>query len=280
MVTVDELLMQAHSELQAAPFRPARREAKLLLSSILGWNEAGVMSRGDVVVPSAAAERFSQLLRRRLTGEPVAYLLGEREFFGRPFFVDSRVLIPRPETEHLVEMTLENIPSDRPLILDLGTGSGCLAVTLACEIPHARVVAVDNSIGAAAVARRNVIRHDVRERVTVLSADFATALDLRAFDFVLTNPPYVDPEDERLVSKEVVEFEPAPAVFAPGRGYAIINRLLKDLAPLAKDTPLCFEIGAGQKATVSRLLLSSPFELLEIRPDLAGIPRIVFARRK
>ena len=278
MVTVEELLRHADGELATASFQPPRREAKLLLSRVLGWNEARVLSRGETQVGETEARRFRELLRRRITGEPVAYLLGEKEFYGRVFDVDPRVLIPRPETEHLVEAALEIQLPAAPRILDLGTGSGCLAVTLACEIPGSLVTAVDKSISATAVASKNIARHTVADRVKLLSADLATAIDLRPFDLVVSNPPYVDPAET--VSAEVADFEPQLAVFAPSRGISIIRRLLTDLSPLAGGTPLCIEIGAGQAATVERLLSSSTFELLEVLPDLAAIPRVVVARRR
>jgi release factor glutamine methyltransferase len=278
MATVEELLRYAEGELAAASFDPPRREAKLLLSRVLGWNEARVLSRGEVPIGEANATCFRELLQRRLTGEPVAYLLGEKEFYGRFFHVDPRVLIPRPETEHLVEAALELRLPAAARILDLGTGSGCLAVTLACEIPGSFVTAVDKSIGATAVARTNIARHGVDDRVLLLSADLASAIDVRHFDLVVSNPPYVDPEEP--VSVEVAGFEPAAAIFAPAGGLSIVRRLLTDLSPLAGGTPLCIEIGAGQAATVGRLLGSSPFELVEILPDLAAIPRVVLARRR
>jgi release factor glutamine methyltransferase len=280
MVTVDELLRQAQDELEASSFRPPRREARLLLSTVLGWNEAKVMSRGEATVPPPAASRFTQLLDRRLTGEPIAYLLGEKEFFGRSFFVDSRVLVPRPETEHLIEAVLEKFDTSAPRVLDLGTGSGCIAVTIAAEVPGARVVAVDNSIGALAIARRNIALHSVGDRVSIISSDLATALEVASFDLVVSNPPYVDPDDDRLVTREVVDFEPSTALFAADSGEAIVRRMLTDLARLDSGTPLCFEMGAGQAPSLTRAISSSPFQLLEIKPDLAGIPRIMIARRR
>jgi release factor glutamine methyltransferase len=279
MVTVDELLTQAHKQLASASFQPPRREVRLLLSSVLGWDEARLMSHGEAAVPTVAVSDFDALLRRRLTGEPIAYLLGEREFYGRGFFVDSRVLIPRPETEHLVEVALEKADQQEPRILDIGTGTGCVAITLAAELPGARVLALDRSIGATAVARRNVIRHSLLERVSLICSDLGTALDEERFDVVVSNPPYVDRNDDGLFSKEVAQFEPAGALFAEDTGMSIIYRLLSELVRLRSGAYLCFEIGAGQDAATSRALQSSPFELLEIREDLAGIPRTVIARR-
>src|SRR4030095_1300690 len=148
MANVGQLLAEARPRLAATPFGASTREALLLLGHVLNLSEAQVLARQESEVSGEAERRFRDLLARRLTGEPVAYLLGEREFYGRPFYVDSRVLIPRPETEHVVEAALaERLPA-APRLLDVGTGSGCLAVTLALEIPGARVAATDLSAGA------------------------------------------------------------------------------------------------------------------------------------
>src|SRR4029079_11845729 len=145
MPTIRQLLAEARPRLAATSFGAPPREALLLLGHVLGLSEAQALARGDSDVPARAEARFRELLERRLTGEPAAYLMGEREFYGRPFFVDSRVLIPRPETEHVVEEALAASLPKRPRILDVGTGSGCLAVTLALEIPGSCVVATDLS---------------------------------------------------------------------------------------------------------------------------------------
>lgn len=278
--TVDQLLDWARRALESSPLAPPRREAGLLLGRVLGWQEASILSRGDVVVPARAAERFERLLIRRLAGEPVAYLIGEREFYGRPFQVDSRVLIPRPETEHIIETVLGLELPRSPRILDLGTGSGCIAVTLACEIPDARVVALDDSLPALAVAKTNVLQHDVARRVHLLCSDLATASRLDSFDIIVSNPPYVDPGDEATLSEEITAFEPRSAVFSPNHGHSIIARLAKEMSGLRSGRYLIFEIGADQTDEVSALLSTSDFELLEIRPDLAHRPRVAVARRR
>jgi release factor glutamine methyltransferase len=247
---------------------------------VLGWQEARILSRGDVQVPAGAAERFERLVVRRLAGEPVAYLLGEREFYGRPFRVDSRVLIPRPETEHIIETVLSLELPRSPRILDLGTGSGCIAVTLACELPDAGIVALDASLPALAVARANVLRHGVGRRVLLFCSDLATAGRLDTFDVIVSNPPYVDPEDEAAISEEITAFEPRSAVFAPDHGQSVIARLTAEMSGLRSGRHLIFEIGADQADDVAGLLSTSDFELLEIRLDLARRPRIAVARRR
>jgi release factor glutamine methyltransferase len=306
--TIDSLLAGARRRLGAAPFGPPRREAALLLGHVLGLSEAQVLARGGEAVDATDASRFEALLARRLMGEPVAYLVGEREFFGRPFFVDPRVLIPRPETEHLVEAVLALAPAlpPRPRLLDLGTGSGCLAITLALELAGARVVATDVSPAALAVALSNARRHGVLARSTPASAadpapgpgghlalaapalagalrlavsDLAAALRLAAFDLVVSNPPYVGSEDASRLSPEVRDFEPGVALFAGPGGLAFIERLLAEAAGLKPGASLAFEIGDGQLAGVEALLAGRPFALLEVRHDLAGKPRVVVLRR-
>ncbi len=278
-LTIAHLLDDARRRLAAAPFRPSTREAALLLGRVLGLSEAEVLARDDRRVEPPDAERFRSLLERRLRGEPVAYLLGEREFFGRPFAVDPRVLIPRPETEHLIEEALALELPAAPRILDVGTGSGAIAVTLALELPAARVTAVDLSPAALAVAAANAHRHGVADRVRLAALDLAVGLRLGSFDLVVSNPPYVDPADRADLSPEIRDFEPAIALVAPGSGESVLVRLLSELDDLAPGTPLLLEIGQGQAGRLETLAAGSLFELRCLRLDLAGIPRIATLTR-
>jgi release factor glutamine methyltransferase len=275
--TVQELLRAARGRLREAPFHPPTREAGLLLGHALGLDEAQILARDDERVPAPVERRFEELLARRLRGEPVAYLVGEREFWGRPFRVDRRVLIPRPETEHLIEVALGLALPPHPRILDVGTGSGCLAVTLALELGRARVAAVDLSPAALAVAAANARRHAAR--VDLAAGDLTSALRLDRFDLVISNPPYVDPRDQAGLSPEITSFEPALALYAEG-GAAIFARLLLAASELRQAAFLLFEIGRGQLPSIEALAGSSGFEVVEARADLAGIPRGVLLRRR
>ena len=277
--TIGRLLADARRRLAAAPFRPAGREAALLMARALGRGEAAVLAHPEEELSTVAADRFTALLDRRLAGEPIAYIFGEREFYGRPFAVDPRVLIPRPETEHLVELALELPLPRRPRILDLGTGSGCLAVTLACELPRARLTATDISPAALAVAQLNARRHGVAERVALAAADLARPLRLGRFDLVVSNPPYVGLDEAPRLATDVRDHEPATALFAPGSSLSIVQRLAAELGDLADGTIVAFEIGAGVDEAVRRLLENSALAPLEVRRDLAGIPRVVVTRR-
>lgn len=278
--TIDALLREARRRLSKAPFDPSLREAALLLGHVLGLGEAQILARGDLVPDPDSRDSFLALLERRLTGEPVAYLVGEREFYGRSFVVDSRVLVPRPETEHLVEAVLELDLPAAPRILDLGTGSGCLATTLALELPKAQVVAVDRSPGAVAVTRVNARGHGVLERVRPVVADLAQPLDLGRFDLVVSNPPYIDPSDAPDISQEITRFEPGLALFAPEAGFGVIRRLMDELGALRPGTHLLIEIGKTQDLLLKECAESSGFDIRALRPDYAGIPRVVHLTRR
>jgi release factor glutamine methyltransferase len=273
--TFDSILTDARRRLARTSFEAPRREAALLLGSVLGLTEAQVLARGNEVVPAEARGRFQDLLGRRLQGEPVAYLLGEREFYGRPFFVDPRVLIPRPETEHLVEAVLEEGLGTAPRILDVGTGSGCIAVTLALELPAARLTATDVSFGALAVARANALRHGVAGRVRLLLLDGVRGLDLAAFDLVASNPPYVSPEDEESLSVEVRAFEPRRALFAAAGGLEVLRRLLDGARTLRPEASMAVEIGFGQLGPLRDEAEARGLTIRRVVADYAGIPRTV-----
>jgi release factor glutamine methyltransferase len=266
--------------LAATPFGAPTREVSLLLGRVLGLSEAQILAHGEREVPDEAAERFRSLLERRLTGEPTAYLFGEREFYGRSFQVDPRVLIPRPETEHLIETALAKPLPEQPWILDVGTGSGILAVTLALEIPGARVVATDLSPGALAVASVNARRLGVRERVCPVGADLAQGLDLARFDLVVSNPPYIDPGDAPTLSPEVYNFEPHVALFGPGTGDSLYARLFSETEGLRPGVRLLVEIGQGQLDAVRRHAEESGLHVSGVRLDYAGISRVVILERR
>ncbi|HSF38601.1 MAG TPA: peptide chain release factor N(5)-glutamine methyltransferase [Thermoanaerobaculia bacterium] len=280
MPTLGRLLAEARPRLAATPFGAPPREALLLLGHVLGLSEAQVLAREEREVSPEEESRFRALLSRRLTGEPVAYLLGEREFWGRPFFVDGRVLIPRPETEHVIEAALAESLPPSPRILDVATGSGCIAITLALEIPGARVVATDLSPGALAVAAKNARRHGAEDRVSLLGTDLASGLDLSRFDLAVSNPPYIDRGEAAELSTEVCDFEPHMALFPPGSGDSILARLFAQCAGLRSGVGLAVEIGRGQVDAALRHAEAYGLDLKDIREDYAGIPRVLVLRRR
>jgi len=257
-----------------------RRDARILLGHVRGkkapasLDDAGELSPGQ-------ARRFEDFWRRRLAGEPVQYLLGEWDFFGRTFRTDRRALIPRPETEHLVEEGLREAPHAR-LGLDLGCGSGILAITLARELPGARIVAVDSSVGALALARHNARSLGVADRVAFAGSDWAAALAPTRFDVAVSNPPYVAAADAASLPREVADWEPSSALFAGPDGLSEIRALLAGIPDFLSDgAPFLFELGFGQRDAVAAEVGRHPaWELLRFAADLSGIPRVCVLRRR
>ncbi|MGE5716375.1 MAG: peptide chain release factor N(5)-glutamine methyltransferase [Acidobacteriota bacterium] len=236
--------------------------------------------RGEPADPSSRAA-FEVLVERRAAGEPLQYLLGEWEFLGRTFHVDSRALIPRLETEGIVEGARAAAPDARA-VADLGTGCGILAVTLALERPEARVLAIDRSPAALALAASNARRHGVSERVTAVASDWLSAFSPRPlFDLAVANPPYVPVADAPHLSKTVSDFEPPLALYGGGDGLEPVRALLAALSVfLRRGAPFVFEFGYGQARDVSALVeASGTFELVDVRLDAAGIPRTATAQR-
>jgi len=275
-----ELLAEGRSLLASPPFAPW--EAEELLASAAGRPRSWFHSRRRDEATRDDAARYRGLVARRAAGEPVQYLLGEWEFLGRTFRVDPRALIPRGETEALVELARAAAPAARA-VLDAGTGSGILAVSIALERPGARVVAVDRSAAALALARVNARLHGVAERVCLVASDWLSALAPRpSFDLAVANPPYVPRVDAPHVERTVSDHEPHLALFGGDDGLDAVRVLLAELPPrLLPGAPFLFEIGYGQASEVSGLVEASPgFSLEDVRLDAAGIPRTVVARRR
>ncbi|MEZ5320067.1 MAG: peptide chain release factor N(5)-glutamine methyltransferase [Vicinamibacterales bacterium] len=265
------------------PDDEARRDASRLARAVLGWDAATWIAHGGDGIPPAFEAAAGALLERRLAHEPLAYLTGAREFYGRDFAVTPAVLIPRPETEGVVEEALRiatgrtGAAAGNLAILDAGTGSGCLAITLALELPAAALVATDVSPEALGVARRNAAALGVADRIEFLQAPLAAGLDA-AVDLVVANPPYVPERDRPALAPDVVGHEPALALFAGPDGLDVI----RDLVPAARHAlraggSLVMEIGAGQAEAVEALF-GREWHEVGIVPDLQGIPRVVVAR--
>ena len=254
-------------------------EARLLLREILGCTAAQIAAYPERALAAGQAGRFVELLTRRVAGEPVAYLLGEREFYGRRFGVSPAVLIPRPETELVVDLVRARVaPGSAPAILDLGTGSGALAVTLALEVPAAQVTAVDFSASVLSVARANAAA--LAASVRFVESDWFAALDTAAgFDFIVSNPPYIAENDPHLAQGDV-RFEPATALASGPAGLDDLRRITA-AAPgfLAAGGWLMMEHGYDQAAAVRALLVAAGFVEVASAQDLAGIERASFGRR-
>ncbi|MEO8718537.1 MAG: peptide chain release factor N(5)-glutamine methyltransferase [Burkholderiales bacterium] len=245
------------------------REARMLLAQATGFSEASVLAHPERELPADAAAKFSEYAARRARGEPIAYILGEKEFYGLPLQVNPAVLIPRPETELLVELALQAKPAS---LLDLGTGSGAIALALKRNLPGARVVAVERSAAALAVAQRNALKLglDVEFRHGLWFEPVAG----ERFSVVVANPPYVREDDPHLREGDV-RFEPRSALVAGSDGLASIRAIVRDApAHLDRGGRLLLEHGQGQDTAVRALLQAAGLEDVRSWPDLAGIARV------
>jgi len=280
--TIAEALRAATAELSALGLDAPRLSAELLAAKALGTTRLGLILRARDPLEGQPLNAFSSLMDRRAKGEPVAYLLGEKEFYGLAFRVTPDVLIPRPDTELIVEEALRLFPAPAALrFADFGTGSGALAVSLAHVFPNARGIAVDLSPKALDVARHNACEHGVAERLEFLCADFTT-LELApgSLDLVVANPPYVTEDEYALLSPEVREFEPQIALLSPDAGLAHIRGLAPVAARALKPggVLLC-EFGSGQGRAVLELFNdpASGFVQPVILRDYAGLDRVLRA---
>ena len=286
MMAAAALVREGADLLRAGGVAEPERDAERLLGHLLGLDRAALHAEPARAVGAEEANRFRDLVQRRAAREPLQHLTGEQEFWSLSFRVTPDVLIPRPETEHLVEALLRLRLRPEPLLLDLGTGSGCLAIAAAREIPGALVVATDIESAALEVARGNALRHGLSERITFLRGDlFAPLIGRRwerGFDVILSNPPYVPEADWKGLEPEVREHEPKGALTPGADGLAIHRRLAVGAASwLRPGGMLLAEIGSGQGETARALYAPpAPLELVAIEPDLAGIPRVIVARAR
>ena len=275
-------LTRGETELGAGPHpERARRDAESLLLHLFGKSKAWLLAHVDDDFAGCSAIRYEALLQRRLAGEPIQYITGEAEFYGLPFHVTRDVLIPRPETEHLIEKTLELAAQIRqPRIIDIGTGSGAIAITLAHKLPDAQVTAIDVSESALAIARENAERNGVASRTRFLQGDLLAPVANEQFDIVVSNPPYVSTADIDTLAVEVRDHEPALALFAGSDGLDIYRRLIPAAhASLARGGFVALEIGFGQSPAIQALLADASFARIEFIADLQGIPRVAAAQR-
>lgn len=263
--------------LQASAALIGRVDARALLCHVLQCPTSHLIAHDDDILEPSQTERFDALVAARSQGWPVAYLVGEREFYGRPFRVNDAVLIPRPETELIVDLAKRLYPSPPGRILDLGTGSGALAVTLSCECPEADVLGVDASAAALDVARHNADALGTRTRFCV-SDWYAALRDEAPFDLIVSNPPYIRAVDPHLTRGDV-RFEPISALVSGADGLDDIRRICAD-APLHLRAGgwLLIEHGYDQAATVRELMGYGPFREIQSWCDIAQIERVTGGR--
>jgi release factor glutamine methyltransferase len=270
--SVRDALTGASEALAAAGVDTPRLDVEVLLAEATGWDRARLAAEPEAGVPAAAARRYSEMVRRRLRREPVAYILGRKGFRSIELAVDRRVLIPRSETELLVELALELKPRR---VLDVGTGSGAIALAIADELPECEVIATDTSAAALDVARANAERLDLNDRVELVQAMLPA--EPGNLDLIVANLPYVAESEWAGLEPEVTEWEPREALLGGPDGLDVLRAVIPAAATVAPV--LAFEVGAGQAPVVSELLFEAGFGTVETRPDLAGIPRVVWGRR-
>jgi release factor glutamine methyltransferase len=259
----------------------AALDAEVLARHVLECDRATLLTRARDPIPSAFDRLYQTLVARRAAREPIAYIVGHREFWGLEFEVTPAVLIPRPETELIVEEAISVIPIREAArrIIDVGTGSGCLAVTLAVEFPAATVVAIDLSEKALAVAARNAERHNLIGRIDFVRTDLLQGMSGTA-DLIVSNPPYVPDRDAPIVQPEVGRYEPSSALYGGKDGLDLIRRLLADARLLlATGGWLIIEFGFGQEPAVEDTARELGLTVEHMRGDLQGIPRVAVLRR-
>jgi release factor glutamine methyltransferase len=281
------LLAEGQAALAGGPHAErARPDAELLMLHVFARqdqarNRAWLLAHLDLPATPDAMAEFDALIERRRAGEPIQYIIGEAEFYGLPFYVTRDVLIPRPETEHVVEKAVELLPVfSKPRVIDVGTGSGIIAIALAHEWPSASITATDISAAALEVARRNALRIGFADRICFLQGDLLVPAVGQRFHLVVSNPPYVAEGDRSTLAVEVRDYEPSPALFAGTEGLTVYRRLIPEaFAALVPGGFLVLEIGHGQQASIGALLETAGFTAIEFTADLQGIPRVAAAQR-
>ena len=263
--------------------------AELLLMFTLGCDRAYLYAHPERELTAEEQNRYQEALTRRTRGMPAQYITGHQEFWGMDLIVTPAVLIPRPETEHVVETVLElsrdftnggraSSPGSFSRIVDVGTGSGCIALALARELPQAEIHATDISAAALEIARANAARHQLENRTQFHQTDLLQGLALGAFDFIVSNPPYVGESEEDQVQLEVRKFEPRSAVFAGPTGLEVIERLIPQALTALKPAGwLVMEISGTIALGAKRML--GRWQRVQITNDLQGIPRVAFAQK-
>lgn len=288
MPTIAQSIIEGSRRLRAAGVDHDRLTAGLLLRHLIGVERTHLLTRSEEQIGGDQYRDYLALIERRAAGEPLQYVTGRQEFYGLDFIVTPDVLIPRPETEFLIERVMklaEESERDSLLIVDVGTGSGCIAVTIAKLLPGARLIATDVSQAALTVAQRNAEHHGVRDRIEFLEGDLVAPLLDRglqgAVDILASNPPYVNQDGRQFLQREVREWEPKEALFGGADGLDFYRRLLAETPIILKPTGhMVLEIGFSQFEAISEIVSGSALQLRDDTRDLQGIPRILCLQSK
>jgi release factor glutamine methyltransferase len=293
-VDVRTALKEAMARLRAAHVPSHTLAAELLLMHALRRDRTWLYTNPESMLDPSTLGAYFALVARRAAGEPTQYLTGRQEFWGLEFEVTPAVLIPRPETEHVIEVALERLgahgikidmitgaPSPKLHVADVGTGSGCIAVALARELPHAEITATDTSAAALDVARRNAARHTAADRVHFIECDLLTGILGGTFDLIVSNPPYVARSDSASLAREVRDHEPHAALFGGPTGVEIYSRLIEQAGALLRAGGiLVLELGYNSADEVRKMFhVQRHWANVSITNDLAGIPRVIAAEK-
>lgn len=281
--TLGHALSRATQRLRRAGTPDARLEAELLMARVLDTDRGGVLARRDDKLETDQAERFERWVERRERREPFQHIVGVQEFHGLEFRVDRRVLVPRPETEGLVDAVLDLDLPNKAKVADLGTGSGCIAVTLAVKRRDLELYALDRSADALEVAQENAFRHEVDERIEFVRGELELPPEdwRERMDAVVSNPPYVSADDWQGLAPEVRDYDPREALVSGPTGLEAYGPLVRSAAELLRpEGSLVLELGWGQADRVRELVGEAGFRITEVRPDLRSIPRVLVAEKR
>ena len=270
----------AWGALELEGFTSKQLESRILLSSILKITQEDLLIRYNEAISQEEESSFSEYIKRRKALEPIAYIVGKKEFYGRDFIVNKQVLIPRPETELLVDRVVleyqENFAGKEVTILDLGTGSGAIAVTLAALIPQAKIVATDISDEALMLAAENAKLHGAIAQIQFIKSDWYSNLPGKKFDYIISNPPYISPDNKIYMAQETTLYEPELALFAKENGLINYKKIVSGLNKFLKtENKVFLEIGFNQSEALINILKEYPFTGIVISKDLSGHNRVI-----
>jgi release factor glutamine methyltransferase len=282
MSNIAEFLTKSTGILQQSGIADARREANSLLAFYLKKDQTFLFAHPEHELTETDESLFFQLVQRRANREPFQYITGQQEFYGLDFEVSEGVLIPRPETELIVENAIEILKKvENPRFCEVGTGSGCISVSILYHLQNAVASGLDISAKALEITKRNAIKHKVADRLNLKDSDVFSALNKTKYDLIVSNPPYVSKNDYAVLQPEVKEYEPNFALTDGKDGLSIIERIILESPTYLKPTGfLLLEIGFGQAEQVKAMFLGDIWRIMEILPDLQGIPRTVKAQIK
>jgi release factor glutamine methyltransferase len=278
--TLAQVLREGVLKLQKAHVESASLDARLLMEHVLGCSREALLISPDAVLSKEQEAQFAALIEARSNRKPIAQLIGKREFYGRNFKVSEFTLDPRPDSETVIEALLQQAPKEKSIkIIDLGTGSGCLLLTLLAELPQATGIGVDISDNALAVAEENARSLELSERARFIRSRWAAEVS-GTFDVIISNPPYIPTAMIDMLAPEVAKYEPRLALDGGEDGLECYREIMKSLpALLAPEGVAAFEIGVGQELALTLLANEVGLQVVEIRPDLAGVPRAVVIRK-